>query len=95
MNRRNFRRKAARAGIRKPFSFTKAQVQQNLMTCEKEYQGAKEEAPKLRLNHLRERLRKAEESGIESLLNQSNCSSRERRVLNNGDVSEPASSQGT
>jgi len=32
------------------------------MACEKEYQKAKEEAPKLHLNHLRERLRKAEES---------------------------------
>ena len=62
MNRRNFRRKAARAGIRKPFSFAKTQVQRKLMACEKEYQRAKEEAPKLRLNHLRERLQNAEVS---------------------------------
>ena len=64
VNTWNFRRKAARAGIRKPFSYSSAQIRRKLVACKQEYQHAKEEALKLWLIHLRDQLRTTQGRGF-------------------------------
>jgi hypothetical protein len=63
LSRRNFRKKAKDYGILHPFARSRKQLRRNLIACELEYQRLKDNALKLRLDHLRRRQRLAEDRG--------------------------------
>ena len=89
LSRRNFRKKAKDYGILQPFARSRKQVRRNLIACELEYQRLKDNAPKLRLEHLRRRQRLAEDrgdpiaaKGIQILIAREACVKHWRRIQN-------------
>jgi hypothetical protein len=87
LGRRNFRKKAKACGIFEPFSITRSQVCRNLIACESEYQRVKDNAPKLRVQHLRRRQQAADDrgdyiaaKGIQLLIAREACVKQWRRI---------------